>query len=157
VGGKPIKSAEQVVIYLAKYLAKAFEMRANKELSEKFGLLKGMSIYKFFRVIYGYDGERSYIVAKIKKPTKSSVVFINNNSDYSLTAENDFSDYFTDNLKLKKNAKQILLKKEKFSPLPQKSYELTEILKLCLRYCSHSKIKKNQFLKPCQFDEHSQF
>jgi hypothetical protein len=88
-------------------------MRANKELSEKVGLLKGMSIYKFFRVIYGYEGERVYIAEKIKKPMVSSHVFINNDFGYTEIAESDFSPYFTNDLKLKKNAKQILADQEK--------------------------------------------
>jgi hypothetical protein len=121
VQGKPIKSAEQVVIYLAKYLAKAFQMRQNKELSQKVGLLKGMSIYKFFRVIYGYDGERVYIAAKVQKPLISSQVFINNDYGFTEEVEKNFTDYF------------------------EKDLKLTEILKLCLNFSSKSKIKKNQF------------
>src|SRR5437763_16850391 len=90
VQGKPIRSAEGVVLYLIKYLAKSFQMRENQALAEKVGLLPGMGIYKFFRVIYGYDGERTYIAAKRKKPLISSRVFINN--DYEV--EQEFADYF---------------------------------------------------------------
>ncbi|CAG8733603.1 6159_t:CDS:2, partial [Ambispora leptoticha] len=50
---KPIKSAEGVVAYLTKYLAKSFSMRANLEQAEKSGLLSGMKIYKFFQTSYG--------------------------------------------------------------------------------------------------------
>jgi hypothetical protein len=111
--GKPIRSAEGVVAYLIKYLAKSFQMRANPELAAKVGLLPGMGVYKFFRVIYGYEGERAYIAAKRKKPTISSQVFINNDFGDAETIENDFSAYFTPELRLKKNAKQILKETEK--------------------------------------------
>ena len=68
VGGKPIRSAEAIIAYLIKYLAKSFQMRENKELANKVGLLPGMGIYKFFRVIYGYDGDRTFIIQKRKRP-----------------------------------------------------------------------------------------
>jgi hypothetical protein len=44
-----------------------------------------MGIYKIFRVIYGYEGERTYVAAKRKKPLTSSQVFINN--DYGFTEQ----------------------------------------------------------------------
>ena len=156
VGGKPIRSAEAVIAYLIKYLAKSFQMRENKELAEKVGLLPGMGIYKFFRVIYGYDGERVFIQEKRKKPFTSSQVFINNEYGFSEVVEKEFSPYFTDDLKLKKNAKQILKAKEP-KPIEQKSYNLTETLKLCLRFCSRSSIKKNQFWKPCDTSEENHY
>src|SRR3954468_10355249 len=90
VGGKPIRSAEAVIAYLIKYLAKSFQMRENKALAEKVGLLPGMGIYKFFRVIYGYEGERAYIQEKRQKPAISSQVFINTDYNYAEQAESEF-------------------------------------------------------------------
>jgi hypothetical protein len=146
VGGKPIRSAEAIIAYLIKYLAKSFQMRENKELAEKVGLLPSMGVYKFFRVIYGYEGENAFIQAKRKKPFTTSQVFINNDYGFSEVVEKEFSPYFTDELRLKKNAKQILKKREpKLELTQQKSYNLTEVLKLCLSSCSHSSIKKNNF------------
>jgi hypothetical protein len=131
-----------VVLYLVKDLAKSFQMRENKELAEKVGLLPGMGIYKFFRVIYGYKDERTYIVQKRKKPLISSQVFINNDYGFTEQVEQEFSDYFDKDLRLKKNARQILRKKE---PQPSHSGKITDILKLCLRYSSCSKVKQNKF------------
>jgi hypothetical protein len=144
VAGRPIKNAEQVVIYLAKYLAKAFQMRQNQELSQKVGLLKGMSIYKFFRVIYGYHSDTNlpFIAAKVQKPQVSSQVFINNDYFFTKEVAKEFQDYFAKDLKLKKNARKILQQKE---PQPVNNDKITDVLKLCLRYSSRSKIKKNQF------------
>jgi hypothetical protein len=152
VGGKPIKSAEQVVIYLAKYLAKAFKMRQDPALSQKVGLLKGMSIYKFFRVIYGYKDGQVYIAEKVKKPSVSSTVFINNDYGFQSEVEREFSDYFSENGGLKKEARKILQQKE---PQPTNNGKITDLLKLCLRYSSKSKIKQNQFWKPCDTSEES--
>ncbi|CAG8511175.1 7131_t:CDS:2 [Ambispora gerdemannii] len=129
VGGKPIRSAEGVILYLIKYLAKSFQMRENKELAEKVGLLPGMGIYKFFRVIYGYDGERTYIAQKRKKPLISSQVFINNDYGFTEQVEKEFSDYFDENLRLKKQARQILKQKE---PQPANNGKITDLLKLSL-------------------------
>jgi hypothetical protein len=148
VNGKPIKSAEQVVIYLAKYLAKAFQMRQNQELSQKVGLLKGMSIYKFFRVIYGYRADTGlpFIAAKVQKPLVSSAVFINNDYGFAEEVEKEFSDYFDENLHLKKETRKIFREKEKLPDYSgEKTLKLTQILKLCLNFSSKSKIKKNQF------------
>ncbi|CAG8809474.1 3393_t:CDS:2, partial [Racocetra persica] len=143
VNGRPIKSAEQVVIYLAKYLAKAFKMRQDPELAKKVGLLKGMSIYKFFRVIYGYDeAGRAYIADKVKKPLTSSKVFINNEYGFQQEVEQEFSPYFDEKGHLKKDARKILQKKE---PQPTNNGKITDLLKLCLRYSTKSKIKQNQF------------
>jgi len=153
VHGKPIRSAEGVVLYLIKYLAKSFQMRQDKELANKVGLLPGMGIYKIFRVIYGYDGERTYIAAKRKKPLISSQVFINNDYGFTEEVEKEFSDYFDENLRLKKNARQILKQKE---PQPVNNgknrpdilsgkIKITDLLKLCLRYSSRSQVKQNQF------------
>jgi len=144
VSGKPIHSAEAVIAYLVKYLAKSFQMRENKSLADQVGLLPSMGIYKFFRVIYGYDDERTYIQEKRKKPLISSQVFINNDYGFTEQVEKEFSPCFTDDLRLKKNAQQILKEREP-KPPEQKTYNLTETLKLCLRFCSHSSIKKNQF------------
>ncbi|KAF9992630.1 hypothetical protein BGZ65_012003, partial [Modicella reniformis] len=87
-------------------------MRENKELSEKVGLLPGMGVYKFFRVIYGYYGEKSFIQEKRQKPLISSQVFINNDYGGAEELAQEFSPYFTDDLHLKKEAKQILKEKE---------------------------------------------
>jgi len=83
-------------------------MRANKELAEKVGLLPGMSIFKFFRITYGHYGKLIYPNEKAKKPHTYSHVFINSGYHYSEKAENDFIRYFTDDLRLKKNAKKLL-------------------------------------------------
>ncbi|CAG8568572.1 4149_t:CDS:2 [Ambispora leptoticha] len=141
VHGKPIRSAEGVVLYLIKYLAKSFQMRANSELAEKVGLLPGMGIYKFFRVIYGYDGERVYIAQKRKKPFISSQVFINNDYGFTEEVEKEFSDYFEGDqkdLRLKKQARQILKAQE---PRPTNNGKITDLLKLCLRYSSGSQFE----------------
>ena len=103
VSGKPIRSVEAVIAYLIKYLAKSFQMRENKALAEKVGLLPSMGIYKFFRVIYGYQGDQTFIQEKRKKPFTSSQVFINNDYGFNEVVEKEFSPYFTDDLKLKKN------------------------------------------------------
>jgi len=143
VQGKPIRSAEGVVLYLVKYLAKSFQMRENKELAAKVGLLPGMGIYKFFRVIYGYreDGF-AYIVQKRQKPQISSQVFINNDYGFTEQIEKEFSEYFDKDLKLKKQARQICQQKE---PQPVNNGKITDLLKLCLRFSSKSKVKKKQF------------
>jgi len=117
-------------------------MRENKELANKVGLLPGMGIYKIFRVIYGYDGERTYIAQKRKKPLISSQVFVNNDYGFTEQVEKEFSDYFDENLRLKKNARKILRQKE---PQPSKNGKITDLLKLCLRYSSRSKVKQNRF------------
>ena len=115
---KPIKTAEGVILYLTKYLAKAFQMRTNQELAKKVGLLSNTSIYKFFRVTYGYYEDQkngislSYVNEKIRKPVRYSQVFINNNSSDSEQIKKEFAPYFTADLKLKKKAKKILRKKE---------------------------------------------
>ena len=150
VQGKPIRSAEGVILYLVKYLAKSFQMRENKVLAEKVGLLPGMGIYKFFRVIYGYDGERTYIAQKRKKPLISSQVFINNDYGFTQEVEREFSNYFDKDLHLKKQARQILKVKE---PKPSNNGKITDVLKLCLRYSSRSKVKQNHFWKPCDTSE----
>jgi hypothetical protein len=145
VSGKPIRSAEAVIAYLIKYLAKSFQMRENKELAERVGLLSGMGIYKFFRVIYGYEGERTYIQEKRQKPAISSAVFINNNYGDQQEIEQEFSPYFTPELCLKKEARQILHAKEPNFNLSLKSPKINDLLKLCLRFSSRSSIKKNHF------------
>ena len=153
VSGKPIRSAEAVIAYLIKYLAKSFQMRENKELAERVGLLSGMGIYKFFRVIYGYEGERTYIQEKRQKPAISSAVFINNNYGDQQEIEQEFSPYFTPELCLKKEARQILHAKEPNFNLSLKSPKINDLLKLCLRFSSRSSIKKNHFWKPCDISE----
>jgi len=122
-------------------------MRQDQELSQKVGLLKGMSIYKFFRVIYGYrENGEPFIVAKVQKPQVSSKVFINNDYGFTEEVEKEFSDYFDKDLKLKKKVRKIFREKEKLPDFSkQKLIKLTEILKLCLFYSSQSKIKQNQF------------
>jgi hypothetical protein len=117
-------------------------MRENKALAHKVGLLPGMGIYKFFRVIYGYDGERTYIAQKRKKPLISSQVFINNDYGFNEEVEQEFTPYFDQNLNLKKSARKILSEKE---PQPVNNGKISNLLKLCLRYSSKSKIKQNQF------------
>ncbi|CAG8725352.1 9674_t:CDS:2 [Racocetra persica] len=112
VGGKPIRSAEGVVLYLIKYLAKSFQMRENKVLSQKVGLLPGMGIYKIFRVIYGYENGQAFIQQKRKKPLTSSQVFINNEYGFQQEAEQEFSPYFDEKEHLKKDARKILQKRE---------------------------------------------
>jgi hypothetical protein len=149
VQGKPIRSAEGVVLYLIKYLAKSFQMRENKELAHKVGLLPGMGIYKFFRVIYGYDQEKVYIAQKRKKPLISSQVFINNEYSFNQEVEQEFANYFDQDLNLKKTVRKTLLKE----PPPVNNGKITDLLKLCLRFSSRSKVKKNHFWKPCDTSE----
>jgi len=139
-------------------------MRQDQALSQKVGLLKGMSIYKFFRVIYGYHADTGlpYIVAKVQKPQVSSKVFINNDYGFTEQVEKEFADYFDEkqsfvgdqNLRLKKKARKIFREKEKLPDFSnKKDWKLTEILKLCLNFSSKSKIKQNQFWKPCDTSE----
>jgi len=97
-------------------------MRQDQALSQKVGLLKGMSIYKFFRVVYGYRADTGlpYIVAKVQKPQVSSQVFINNDYGFTEQVEKEFADYFDEkqsfvgdqNLRLKKKARKIFREKE---------------------------------------------
>ncbi|CAJ0848596.1 3998_t:CDS:2 [Entrophospora sp. SA101] len=69
INDQPIKSAEGIITYLTKYLVKSFQMRANKELAAKVGLLPNMRIYKFFQTTYGYyKGKRYHQGEKIRKP-----------------------------------------------------------------------------------------
>ncbi|CAJ0824757.1 6775_t:CDS:2 [Entrophospora sp. SA101] len=69
ISDQPIKSAEGIITYLTKYLVKSFQMRANKELAAKVGLLPNMRIYKFFQTTYGYyKGKRYHQGEKIRKP-----------------------------------------------------------------------------------------
>ncbi|KLL04466.1 MAG: hypothetical protein MRERV_14c063 [Mycoplasmataceae bacterium RV_VA103A] len=152
VGGKPIRSAEGVVLYLIKYLAKSFQMRQDKELATRVGLLPGMSIYKFFKVIYGYENGQAFIQQKRKKPLLSSQVFINNDYGFQQEVEQEFSPYFDEKGHLKKDARKILQKKE---PQPVNNHKITDLLKLCLRYSTKSKIKQNQLWKPCDTSEES--
>jgi hypothetical protein len=104
-----------------------------------------MSVYKFFRVIYGYhsDTDRPFILAKVQKPQVSSQVFINNDYGFSEEVEKEFSTCFdySENLRLKKNAKQILKK----TKIPEKPTKITDLLKICLLHSSKSKIKSNSF------------
>jgi hypothetical protein len=121
-------------------------MRENKALSQKVGLLKGMGVYKFFRNIYGYYPTGvAFIKEKRKKPTISSQIFINNDFGFAQEVEQEFKVYFEcskEQIRLKKNARQILLKKEpKISP----SGKITDLLKLCLLHSTKSKIKQNSF------------
>jgi len=52
--GKRVNTAEKVVQYLSKYLAKNFILKVEKPLEAlRYGLLKGMGVYQFFRKIYG--------------------------------------------------------------------------------------------------------
>ncbi|MCE8167650.1 MAG: hypothetical protein I3275_03405 [Candidatus Moeniiplasma glomeromycotorum] len=149
IQGKPIKSAEQVVAYLAKYLAKAFRMRQDQALAQKVGLLSHMSIYKFFRVIYGYDDGKPYLAAKVKKPLTSSFVFINHQKGFNQEAEVEFSPCFEENFRLKKNIRQKLKK----NPPPENPTRLTDFLKLCLFHSTRSKVKQNSFWKPCDMSD----
>jgi hypothetical protein len=140
VQGKSINSAERLTLYLIKYLSKSFQMRENQELAQKVGLLPGMGVYKFFRVIYGYEGDKTYIAQKRKRPLTSSAVFINNDYGFSEEVEKEFAPYFEKDLKLKKQARQIL-KKEQVKP----TGKITDLLKLCLFHSTRSKVKKNYF------------
>jgi hypothetical protein len=119
-------------------------MRENKELSQKVGLLPGMGVYKFFRVIYGYqENGLSFIQAKRKKPFLSSQIFINNDYGFNQEVEQELGSYFDyseKGLKLKKQVQETLRQKS----LPN-SGKITDFLKLCLRYCSRSKVKQNSF------------
>ena len=152
-GSKSIQSAEGIILYLTKYLAKAFQMRTNQALAEKVGLLPGMGVYKFFQVIYGYYEDRkngialSYKNEKIRKPIRYSQVFINNNYGGTEQIKKEFTSYFTADLKLKKQAKKILRKREgkKFIWQSQESWPITDLLKICLRFASHSSIKRNHY------------
>jgi len=85
--GRAVKTPEALVSYLVKYLGKNFRLRHQQpELAAKMGLLPGMSVYKFFRVIYGYqqvgDQILSYVAEQIKKPAKISATYINNSPTY---------------------------------------------------------------------------
>jgi len=85
--GRAVKTPEALVSYLVKYLGKNFQLRHQQpQLAAKMGLLPGMGVYKFFRVIYGYyqQGEQvfSYVADKIKKPAKISATYINNSPTY---------------------------------------------------------------------------
>ncbi|WNE40450.1 MAG: hypothetical protein GBAus27B_000517 [Mycoplasmataceae bacterium] len=153
MSGQAIQTSEGAIAYLTKYLAKSFQMREDKELAERVGLLKGMAVYKFFRVIYGYEKDRTFIQEKRKKPLISSQVFINNDYGFAEEVTQEFGEYFEtqeNNFRLKKNARIILKQKE---PQPKQSSKTTDLLKICLRYSSASKVKQNQFWKPCDTSE----
>ena len=93
-------------------------MRDNTELAERVGLLKGVSIYKFFRAVYGYYEDKrngillTYISEKIRKPVRYSLVFINNDYGRTEQIKKEFTPYFTADLKLKKKARKILRRRE---------------------------------------------
>jgi hypothetical protein len=101
-------------------------MRQDQELSQKIGLLKGMSIYKFFRVIYGYHADTGlpYIVAKVQKPQVSSKVFINNDYGFTEQVEKEFADYFDEKQSFVGEQKE---KKENQADKDQKSDEEDKI------------------------------
>ncbi|WNE41218.1 MAG: hypothetical protein mread185_000675 [Mycoplasmataceae bacterium] len=113
MNGKSILTSEGAIAYLTKYLAKSFQMREDTELANKVGLLRGMGVYKFFRVIYGYKENQAFIQEKRKKPVITSYVFINNDLAYSEEIEQEFGAYFDKDLSLKKQVKSILKQKEK--------------------------------------------
>ncbi|MDR1670330.1 MAG: hypothetical protein LBR43_01205 [Spiroplasmataceae bacterium] len=154
MSGQAIRTSERAIAYLTKYLAKSFQMRENQELAQKVGLLKGMGVYKFFRVIYGYKENQAFIQAKRKKPAITSYAFINNDLVYPEEIEQEFGAYFEPDLKLKKQAKLILKNKDKSINSPPNRPKINDILKLCLNYCSNSNIKKNGLWKPCVVEEY---
>ena len=128
INGKPIKSAEGVVLYLTKYLAKSFSMRTNLELAKRTGLLSNMRIYKFFRTVCEeYKGKKYHKKEKIHKPEFYSYIFINNDYDCIEQFEKVFASYFTDKLK-----KSTLVPKGKlsFAWQTKKSWQLIDILKI---------------------------
>jgi hypothetical protein len=120
-------------------------MRNNKELAEKVGLLSGMKIYKFFRVIYDYYSDEknginlTYIRDKIRRPGRYSYIFINNDYGYSKQDEPDFASYFADETKSKKS---IPISLSKFVP---ESWQLIDILKMCQHFSSHNYLRKNYY------------
>ncbi|CAJ0750560.1 17447_t:CDS:2, partial [Entrophospora sp. SA101] len=73
---QPIKSAEGIITYLTKYLVKSFQMRANKELAAKVGLLPNMRIYKFFQTTYVEQDFAPYFINELKtnQNTKSALI-----------------------------------------------------------------------------------
>jgi hypothetical protein len=110
ISDEAIKSAEGVVIYLTKYLAKSFQMRNNRELAAKTGLLPNMRIYQSFQNIYDYRKSKKYrLTEKSHKPRRYSYAFINNDYGYVKQVEKDFGNYFAENSKLGKNIKQNLI------------------------------------------------
>jgi hypothetical protein len=148
---KPIKTAEQVISYLTKYLTKSFQMRQNKEFAVRFGLLKGAPLYKFFRVIYNYYTDKkngvslTYIQEKIKKPFTSSHVFINDDYVCNKVIESELTSYFDNDMSLKKETRCVLVNQEFCFHQQSQRRKLVDFLKLCLRYSSKNKVKKNQF------------
>lgn len=155
ISNKPIKSAEGVVIYLTKYLAKSFLMRTNVELAKKSGLLSGMKIYKFFQTAYGHYKGKSYDGReKIKKPKSHSYIFINNDYGCAKQFEKNFASYFADGSKLENSLSALnLRRKPKFIWRVKKNWPLVDILKMCLYFSNHNYIKKNHYWKPCDTSE----
>jgi hypothetical protein len=119
------------VRYLAKYLIKNFELRADPVKAQKHGLLPGMAVYKFFRV-------------GIKKPQQFSRVFINDEPEYRQQAERELAPYFTldkeKKLRVKKRARK---QAQAQAPPNKKSYSPTDFIKLCLANASRAKVKNN--------------
>ncbi|CAG8769635.1 7193_t:CDS:2, partial [Racocetra fulgida] len=124
--GRGFKSPEAIVRYLAKYLIKNFRLRQDPEKAQKYGLLSGMAVYKFFRV-------------GIKKPVQYSRVFINNEPNYCYQAEHELAPHFElDREKRLRVKRQTCQQTQAKAPPNKKSYSPIDFIKLCLATSSRA-------------------
>jgi hypothetical protein len=101
-----------------------------------------MALYKFFRVIYDFSGEKPKAISRIKKPFKTSRVFINNDENFRYQAERELSRYF----ELDKNQK-LRTKSKKQQPktkIKNLSNSPIDFVKLCFLHSTKSNIQENQ-------------
>jgi len=124
-----VKTPEAIVKYLAKYLIKNFRLRTDPEKAQKYGLLPGMAVYKFFRV-------------GIKKPVQYSRVFINDEPNYRYQAEHELAPYFELDKQKRLRVKKSCRKQAK-EPLIKNSTSPIDFIKLCLATASRAVVKNN--------------
>jgi hypothetical protein len=156
--GKPIKTAERVMRYLAKYFMKSLKARRDKAYCAKIGLLPGMGIYKFFKFLYEYPDGKRVVVGRRQKVKKSTETYINDSLIAGYQAEEELRDYFTTDkkgeVKLKRNFRKIAEEKNdgNFSYAERKQKEkwsVSEIVKICLRHASSGRVNKSQSWRRC--------
>jgi hypothetical protein len=143
ISNKQVRSTEGLIDYLTKYLAKSFQMRQNKELAEKVGLLPGMKVYKFFQATYSYCRDKRYsLKEKISKPNYYSYVFINNEYGCEKKIKRKLAPYFANKLELLKKRKLVL---PNSTWQTKEDWQLVDIIRMCLHFATRNYIKENYY------------
>jgi hypothetical protein len=132
---------------------KNFTLRQSLELSQKHGLFSGMALYKFFRVIYDFSTEPAKVISRIRKPFKTSRVFINNDENFRYQAEKELKPYFELDKERslltfdKGKDKKLRVKAKKRQPkakIKNLSNSPIDFVKLCFAYSTKANIQENQ-------------